>query len=411
MFFARKITYYILGTKGVFLERPHNMLRTEKVRLADWHKRIREIIKQLDRTNIKILTAMWKSGPRNLLEVSRRTGIPFTSVYHRVARLEAKSKRLVSLMPQVSKLGLVRVVVLVTANLGSEDRVTMALKVPNYWRSVNRCEGTFTHFSVHLVPFKFLKQFRIYVKRLMELDLITRSSIMLTGDYIPNFPNFEDYNPATNEWAFQWGRWLASFKKKPSQTIEDPASYLILGDKKDMLIVKELQKNARKSFADLAPLLGISLQGVKYHYDKKLVPTGIVNYFGFDVFPYPEEVSAYHEVLLNFTNSRNMNRFYSAMDEFFFVLGVSKVLRQNTLLVRTYTLQTQVPSLFTFLSQMAREGVLESYSAVRQDFIEREVQTISYELFEQDQGWIFDLKQNLAELSKLARVTTVRRRV
>lgn len=71
-----------------------------------------------------------------------------------------------------------------------------------------------------------------------------------------------------------------------------------------MLIVKELEKNGRKSFAELAPLLGISLQGVKYHYDKKLVPTGIVNYFGFDVLPYPETVSAYHEILLKFRNSR-----------------------------------------------------------------------------------------------------------
>jgi DNA-binding Lrp family transcriptional regulator len=387
------------------------MLRTERVRLADWHKGIREIIKQLDRTNIKILTAMWKYGPRNLLEVSRRTGIPFTSVYHRVAKLEAKSKRLVSLIPQVSKLGLVRVIVLVTANLGAEDRVTMALKVPNYWRSVNRCEGTFTHFSVQLVPFKFLKQFRGYMKRLVELHLITQSSIMLAGEYIPNFPNFDYYNPATNEWAFQWGRWLASFKRKPSQRIEDPASYPILADKKDMLIVKELEKNARKSFADLAPLLGISLQGVKYHYDKKLVPTGIVNYFGFDVWPYPEEVSAYHDILLKFTNSQDMNRFYSSMHEFFFVHGISKILRQNSLLVRTYTLQTQVPSLFAFLSQMAQEGLLESYSAVRQDFIEREVQTISYELFDQDQGWVFDLKQYRSELSKLARAATVRKRV
>ncbi len=208
------------------------MLKTEKVRLADWHKGIREIIKQLDRTNIKILSAMWKYGPRNLLEVSRRTGIPFTSVYHRVARLEAKSKRLVSLVPQVSKLGLMRVVVLATANLGSEDRVTMALKVPNYWRSVNRCEGTFTHFSVHLIPFKFLKQFRSYMKRIVELGLISQSNIMLTGEYIPNFPNFDYYNPATNEWTFQWGRWLASFKKKPSQTIEDPANYPILGQER-----------------------------------------------------------------------------------------------------------------------------------------------------------------------------------
>jgi len=59
-----------------------------------------------------------------------------------------------------------------------------------------------------------------------------------------------------------------------------------------MLIVRELEKDGRKSFAELAPLLGISLQGVKYHYDKKLIPTAIVKYFGFDILPYPEEVAA-----------------------------------------------------------------------------------------------------------------------
>ena len=380
----------------------------EKVRLADWHKGIREITKQLDRTNVKILSAMWKYGPRNLLEVSRRTGIPFTSVYHRVAKLEVKSKRVVSLIPQVSGLGLVRMAVLVSANPGCEDKVTAALKVPNYWRSVNRCEGIFTHFSIQLVPAKFLKEFRKYVRRLQELDLVSKFTIIPTGEYVPNFPNFGHYDPAINEWTFQWGSWLSALSKKPADKIEDPVSYEILADKKDMLIVKELEKNGRKSFADLAPLLGISLQGVKYHYDKKLIPTGIVKYFGFDVWPYPEEVSAYHEILLNFKNSQDMNRFYSLIPELFFVLGVAKVLRQNALLVRTYTLQNRVPSLFSFLSQIAQEGRVESYSAVRQNFVEREVQTISYELYEEETGWNFNLKKYLSELSRTVKVATVR---
>ena len=387
------------------------MHHIEKVRLADWHKGIREITKQLDRTNVKILSAMWKYGPRNLLEVSRRTGIPFTSVYHRVAKLEAKSKRVAALIPQVSALGLERVVVLVSANPGCEDKVTEALKVPNYWRSVNRCEGVFTHFSVQLVPVKFLKQFKQYVKRLHELGLVTKPTIIPTGEYIPNFPNFSYYRPANSEWTFQWGSWLAALNKKPTETIEDPEGYEIRADEKDMLIVKELEKNGRKSFAELAPLLGISLQGVKYHYDKKLIPAGIVKYFGFDVLPYPKEVSAYHEILLSFRNSQDMNRFFSLRRELFFVLGVSKVLNRNELIVGTYILQNRVPSLFAFLSDMAKEGRVESYSAIRQNLVDRDLRTISYELYSEDEGWDFNLKKKLAELSKLARTRTVRRHV
>lgn len=388
-----------------------SMLGTERVRLDGWHKGIKETIKQLDRTNIKILSAMWKYGPRNLLEVSRRTGIPFTSVYHRVAKLEAKSGRAAYLIPNLSKLGMVRTVALVTASPGSEERVSEALKLPNFWLSVNRCEGTFTHISVHAVPSKFLKHFRTYIRRLAELKLITHSNVILTGGYISNFPSFGYYDSTSNQWMFAWRRWLNMLHRKPTKTIGDPMSYANLADRKDLLIVKELQKNARRSFAELAPLLGISLQGVKYHYDRKLVPAGIVRHFAFDIMPYPEEVSAYHEILLTFASELAMNKFFSLVDDLFFVLGVAKVLRENSLLIRTYTLQTQVSSMFAFLSQMARVGLLESYSSVRQDFSGRAGQTISYELFDDERGWTFDLKTCISELSKLARLESVRQKI
>ncbi len=384
------------------------MLETEKVHLSEWHRGLKEIIKQLDQTNIRILSAMWKFGPRNLLEISRRTGIPFTSVYHRVNKLQAKSNHIAILIPPESKLGLMRSAVLVTARSGAEERVTEALKVPNLWRSVNRCEGAFTHFSVHLIPVEYLKQFRIYIKQLLKSNLITDSKIILTGQYVPNFPNFKYYNPALNEWMFPWKSWLAALKRKATRTLEDPKDYRNVADKSDMLIVKELEHDARKTFADIAPKLGITLQGVKYHYDRKLVASGIVKYFGFDVWPYPEEVSAYHEILLEFTSSLAMNRFYSLLGELFFTLGAAKVLRQNSLLVRTYMLQRQVSSMFSFFSKMTQRGYLKSYSAVRQDFTERAWQTISFELFDEKNGWTFNIDKSLRQLSNLSRTHHVR---
>ncbi len=384
------------------------MLETEKVLLSEWHRGLREIIKQLDQTNIKILSAMWKFGPRNLLEISRRTGIPFTSVYHRVKKLQFKWKRIAILIPPESKLGLMRSAVLVTAKSGAEEKVTEALKIPNLWRSVNRCEGTFTHFSVQLIPVEHVRQFRTYIKQLLKSNLITDSKIILTGQYVPNFPNFKYYNPALNEWTFPWKSWLIALKRKPTRTLEDPKDYRNLADKSDMLIVKELEQDARKTFADIAPKLGITLQGVKYHYDRRLVASGIVKYFGFDVWPYPEEVSAYHEILLEFTNSLAMNRFYSLLGELFFVLGAAKVLRQNSLLVRTYMLQRQVSSMFSFFSKMTQRGYLKSYSAVRQDFTERAWQTISYELFDEKKGWTFNIDKCLRQLSNLSQTHHVR---
>lgn len=378
------------------------MLGTENVRIADAFKVVRQVAKQLDSTNIKILSAMRKFGPRNLLEVSRRTGIPFTSVYHRMAKLEAKSGRAAYLVPQVSKLGMVRVVVLVAARAGSEERVLAALKIPNFWWSINACEGNFTYHSVHAVPVKFVHDFKAYIRHLSNIGLITQSRIITTGEQYPKFPNFKYYNPVANEWKIPWGLWLKALSRvTPTKTIDDPKNYSILVGRKDLLIIKELEKNARTTFAALAPIVGITLQGVKYHFDKILVPKGIVQNFAFNVTPYPIEVSAYHEVMLEFTNKRNMNKFLSLIGDLFFVLGVSKVLRKNSLLIRTYILQSQLLNMFGFFSEMAKSGMLDSYSSLRLNFESRETQTISYELFNDEKGWVFDLKNALSNLRKL----------
>ncbi len=382
------------------------VVKTGTFQLPAYFKGIKEVEKQLDSTNSKIISAMSRYGPRNLLEISRRTGIPFTSVYHRVSRLEERSGRISYLIPQVSRLGLVRVLVLVTARAGAEDVVTKALQIPNLWRFVNRCDGAFTHLSAHTVPPRFLAGFRKYLREISHLDLATDLQIITTGDYIPNPRNFRYYDAKIKQWKFEWGRWLRSLRTGAvRKAVEDPEGYPILGDKKDIMIVKELEKNGRRTFADLAPILGITLQGVKYHYDKRLVPSGVVRYFDYDVWPYPVEISAYHEVMLEFTSTAAMNRFFTILEELFFVVGVAKVLRRNTLVARTYIPESQLTNMYDFFSELAKTEQLDSYSSVRLNFAGRLNQTLSYELFDEKNGWTVDLSHNLSQLRKLIRAT------
>jgi DNA-binding Lrp family transcriptional regulator len=376
-------------------------LCTDIVLLDDEYHAIEHILKNLDSMNIKIFSAMWKLGPRNLLEVARQTGIPFTSVYHRVERIERESE-LAYLVPKLSKLGMMRVVVLVAARLGCEEAVTKALTIPNLWVSINTCEGTFTHDAVNAVPIQHINEFREYVRRLAQSGLITRFKIIPTGDYLPNFPDFDYYDARTHQWKFEWDRWFsAMIHANPTACVQDPRSYNILVDKKDLLIIKELEKNYRKSFADLAPVAGMSLHGVKYHFDKKLVPEGIVQNYQFNVVPYPKEVSAFHEIMLEFNSEIDMNRFLSVLPRLFFIIGASKVLRRNAILVRTYILESQLAKLFVFFSQLAKAGLLQSFSLVRKHFQSRRTQTISYELFDDEKGWAFNIEKCLEQLSKL----------
>jgi len=380
-------------------------LKVETVRLFDEYrfagKSIHEVLKQLDPTNIKILSTMAKVGPRNLLEVSRLTGIPFTTVYHRIALIESKSKSVAELIPSVSKLGMVRIVLLVAAKPGLEDLVTQALRIPNYWRVVERCEGAFTHHSVQIVPVQFLKQFREYVSTMRAMNLIKSFRVIQTGDSYPIFPDFAYYNTGSGEWTFDWGGWLDAIRSEvPTEVIKDSKTGTEGFEKIDLEIAAYLELNGRMSFTEMAGKVDASPQVVRYHYDK-LRARAVVERFDFVITPYPLEMSTFHEFMLEFTDADSMNRFCSVAKRLFFIGHFAKALGKNTVLVRTRIINSQVDSMFAFFSEMVNIGQLTSYSAVRLNMMTRLRQTISFELFDDVSGWQWDVYRNLLELNKL----------
>jgi len=345
---------------------------------------------------------MAKAGPRNLLEISRLTGIPVNTVQYRITRIETNVRETSTLIPKVTKLEMVRVAVLVAARAGLEDVVTRALKIPNYWRTVERCEGTFTHHSIQTIPIRFLKVFKEYISTMHAMNLIKSFRFIQTSDSKSFFPDFTSYDALSGKWTFCWDKWLNELQSAASgETIQDPQIDAITMDETDLQIIAYLELSGRMNFSEIAKKIGVSPQTVKYHYDNKLVPSGAIDEFHIDVPPYPVDISTYHEFMLEFADKTSMNRFFSLAVKLFFVEHVSKVLRKNTLLVRTRIIQSQMSNLFSFFSEMTNQGLLTSYSAVRLNMDSREWQTISFELFEDSEGWKWDTYHNLLELNKL----------
>jgi hypothetical protein len=95
-----------------------------------------------------------------------------------------------------------------------------------------------------------------------------------------------------------------------------------------------------------------------------------------------------------------MNRFFSVASNLFFLIQVAKVIGKNSLVLRAYIPEMQVSNMFQFLSELTRRKMLSSYSALRLRFETRARQTISYELFDEKKGWIFDYEKYTAELKK-----------
>ena len=380
----------------------HAPLKTEVVKIADYYRQVWRTAKQMDMTTVRILKAIQKLGPRNLLAVSRYTRIPFSSVYNRVGKMEAASGPIEYTLPNASKLGLVTLFALTSAKPGLEENVTQALKVPGYWRMVVTCEGAYSHVSFHYVPFNQVKAFQQYFKGMVSAGLAAKNTVVMIGDYLTNDVNYDYYDPGRKLWKFCWDKWFNGLmRQKPAKTIEDPESYDVLVDRKDLVLIKELQIDARKKFVDLAKPLGITLQAVKYRYDKKLVKNGILGSSGLTIHPYPREIAAYYQIFCEFASAPKMNKFYSYLNELFFIVGRSKVLNRNALVLRVAILDSQVSNLFRFLSELCRSSFLTSYSAVRLRYDTRERQVIPIERFDDKTGWKFDYDRSMAALRRL----------
>lgn len=378
-----------------------SMLTTELVRFDDYYKRVFEACDTLDSLNVRILGCIATAGPRNLLEVSRRTQIPFTTVYHRVNKLERRIGRVAHLLPSYSKLGLARLVVIAKAKPGVEERITEGLKLPNYWSSVTRCEGGFTHHSIQCVPVQHLTSFDSYLKQLSRNRLVDNLEVIHVGDMLPLSLNFQYYDIVGRTWRFPWNKWLKRLmRQKTARRISDPTDYTRVVDKHDLFIVKELQKNGRTTLASLASTMGMTIPGVKYHYDK-IAARGVCSHFAIDMFPYPIEISAVYDIMLDFPTGERMNKFFSIVNDLFFFIDVTKVVGKNALLLRAYIPEMQVSKMFQFLSELTSTKMLASYSALRLRFETRAAQTISYELFDEKKGWLFDRGECSAELKKI----------
>lgn len=372
-------------------------------RPAEYLRDVAKVIDFLDETNVKILSTIRKIGPRNLLEVARRARLPFSTTYSRYHSLKRITKgALATVIPNFSRFGLMRCEVLVEAMQGNEEDVNRALKIPNYWTLMFTSEGIFTHFSVQAIPAEHMVDFTKYLDALKRIGIIRRYETFRTGEYFPIFPVFDGFDAERGRWEFAWKSWIRAITRGTiARVIRDPESYEIRADKTDLFIIKELQKDGAKKYAEIAKMLGVTLQAVKYRFDRNIVGKQLIHDFSIRVVPYPPSLADLREVKVDFKNKRAMDRFFSNAPKISFIWGVSKILGQSSLLVRTYTPRSESTNLFRFFSDLVKRGGVASYSSLRLNFEEMEDQTISYELYDNKMGWPFSLENYLKQLRNL----------
>lgn len=355
----------------------------------------------LDEENIKILETMKQYGPRNLQQISRKSKLPYTTVYGRVAKLQDLNALTTHINPSYSKIGLARAVVLARPFPGKELLVRDALKVPGYWLKINRCTGEPNgYYSQHAIPASNQQDFRLYLDQLVTRGVIKDYQLYWLGESYSPLPNFEYYDIKDRSWKFEWKEWaraIASGKimdsKKPGTSPVDSF------DKKDLIIIKELQLDGRATLASLSKLLGMTLPATKYRFDR-LVKEGFIADFVINVLPFIPEVSDLIELRLDFTDEAHLKNAEKVFAKTPFVLTLTPIMGLHSLAIRVYLPRQEMNNLVAFLSSLAKDEILAGYSYLQLD-PNAITQTISYKTYADETGWHYDNREYLQSVTNL----------
>ncbi len=348
------------------------------------------------------MNAMREHGPRNLQQIARKTGIPPPTVRLRVSKLEGQGILHTWIWPDYSKVGLQKTMVVLAPAAGKEVLAREALKIPGYWLRIIRCLGDCNgYYSLHAIPDSKRQEFEQYLDQLVSSGVASSYRIFWLGETHSPLPNFEYYDTQKKTWKFDWLKWLESMSRsRDARASPKPPPSAPPFDKKDLIILKELEKNGRMRMVGLAKLLGVTLPAVKYRFDN-LVKRGFVVEYVIDVLPYAMEVSELLEVRLDFADEEHFENAMRIVGTLPFVKSFSTLKARSSLSLRAYLPRAEMNNFLQFLSALTRRGVLDGFYLLILEPMSIQAQTLGYKAYSDDLGWHYDNREHIRELRNL----------
>ncbi len=344
---------------------------------------------------------MKEEGPRNLQNIARASKIPYTTVYSRVTKLEREGLLSTRIHPNYSRIGLSQANIYATPFPGRELLAREALRIPGYWLKIARCIGECNgYFSLAALPSANQKDFEEYLDQLVVRGIIRNVRISWLGESASPLPNFEYYDLAKKAWKFEWKEWLTIMKRRDRRTVKPSKIATASFDKRDLIILRELVKDARTTLAALAKLLSITLPAAKYRFEG-LLEKGLVEDYIINILPFAPDISDLSEVRLDFKDETVMKNVETVLAELPFVLTYTPLKGLNSVTVRMYIPRIELNSLFTFLSESVRQNVLTNYSYLQLDPMAMQAQTFAYKDYTDGSGWTYDNRKYLDMVDNL----------
>lgn len=363
--------------------------------------------KSFDLVDLKVIEALATFGPRNISGVSRKLCIPAETLRKRIKRLHSQTFLRFHINVCHANLGLITAVVFAETIPGYENALRDALKINDFWMFVSRCYGMFEGcVGIFNIPNGSCSQFEHFISEIERRGLTRRTQVFWSTFFHPAPSLCKWFNQKTRSWDFNWEEWVQEIKNGDTNllhTLVTPRAFSIKADETDVLILKELEKDARISFKKLGKKLDISPQLISYHHYKHLLGRGLLESFRVMVFHFGKD-SEFSFFIFSFEELEKLAKFASSLLDKPFVKALGKILGKNELYGYLYFPRSEFRRFLDILSKLVRKGFLESYQYVIQDLTSSSRETIPFQCFKNGK-WIYNHRRHVKMVRKSLRAT------
>lgn len=362
-------------------------------------------MKTLDETNAKILGALSRYDPRNISLIAKSISLPNSTVAFRIEQLIKKMGLEVNARVDFNKLGLMRAIVFTETLPGQWNMLWEALENLGYLTYLTKCHGKFYGcYAIFAFPAKYKKKLEDYFDEAKRLQVLSHFLLFWTTNLCEVHPNFDWYNFKEKKWIFQWQQWIeevVNASDNLSKSLADPKKYPIMADEKDLLLLRQLEKNGVSTFRELSKIVGMSPRSVAYRYYKHLIERNLIVDHMTHFYPYPYQICDICTFIIDFPDEKVLAKFTNSLGNKPFILSYAKVLGENTLITNTYIPKTEFPKFIDSLNRLAEMHLIKNFFHVMLTLIPHKRGGVPYEFFKGG-IWKCNVDESIEKLREIA---------
>ena len=359
--------------------------------------RVSSYMRLMDQTNAEIIGALSRHDPRNLSAISKDVGLANSTMAFRIKKLIENLNLEINARVDFNKIGLTRAIVLTETLPAKWNKLWKIMENMGCLTYLTKCHGRiYGCYAIFAFPDSRKNELKRYFKNLKNIGAISNFQLFWTTNLCEIHPNFNWYDFDKKEWIFQWKRWVNDIYKASDslpESLKDPKEYPMKADKKDLLLLSQLEKNGVLSYEELAKTANMNPRTVAYRYKKHLTDRKLILDHMVWFLPYPHDISDACAFIIEFESEKSLAKFANTLNKTPFVLSYAKVIGRRLLIVNIYIPKAEFPNFIDSLNTLAENRLIIDYFHVTLTLNPHKRGGIPYEFFK-DNAWKCNLEDN-----------------